>query len=105
MDVPRLRGKSMQVLETMMREVRTMDPNEVLAKLRRLVAEYNMTHDIHDEQRELVDAAVDLDEWLSGGGFLPDAWQRQDAYNAGQQAEATARYNAGQIGDDKPMSE
>lgn len=51
-----------------------MDPNETLRKLRELIRDYNMTHDANDPQRDLVDAAVDLDNWLCNGGFLPDAW-------------------------------
>ena len=55
---------------------RTMDPNETLKRIRELVAEFNAEHDIDHPQRELVDAIVDLDEWLTGDGFLPDGWAR-----------------------------
>lgn len=52
-----------------------MDPNETLHRLREEIARYNETHDAYDEQRTLVDAITDLDEWLSKGGFLPDDWR------------------------------
>jgi hypothetical protein len=84
-----------------------MDPNETLRRMRELHTQWNeeAAIDSVDLAAAMFDYFDALDTWLSRGGFLPDAWQRQDAYNAGQQAEATARYNAGQIGDDKPMSE
>ena len=92
-----------------------MDPNETLRRMRAAIRAYRrgerLLVDGTDAGDRAVEYAEDLDKWLSGGGFLPDAWQanlkkwRQAAYNAGRQAEATARYNAGQIGDDKPMSE
>lgn len=44
-----------------------MDPNETLEQLRR-AADGSASP---DEVQELFH---DLDEWLSGGGFLPDAW-------------------------------
>jgi hypothetical protein len=31
----------------------------------------------HDELDELIDAAAELDVWLSKGGWLPDAWARR----------------------------
>lgn len=51
-----------------------MDPNATLAEIRALVAACQ-AGDIIDGDRlaELVSA---LDEWITGGGFLPAAWQR-----------------------------
>ncbi len=49
-----------------------MDPNETLARIRALCAD--MT-DIDDaDAAELVELVGALDEWLSRGGFLPQAW-------------------------------
>jgi hypothetical protein len=52
-----------------------MDPNATLRQLRELVKEFNKQHDFEHPQRELVDTIVDLDEWLTRGGFLPDSWK------------------------------
>ena len=61
-----------------------MDPNENLAKQRELqkwLNEYDEPFD-RDDDEEYVEKLVDLailveamDEWLSKGGFLPDAWK------------------------------
>jgi hypothetical protein len=101
-----------------------MDPNETLRELREAVSDYRdpmRRSGVEYAAATVVEKFAALDAWLTQGGFLPDAWQRTlpetihnmtpdelsdvRAYNAGRQAEATARYNAGQIGDDKPMSE
>lgn len=59
-----------------------MDPNRALADIRRLVARLDAGFngpepfdpaDAH-ELAELVDG---LDQWLSRGGFLPDAWAKR----------------------------
>lgn len=49
-----------------------MDPNQTLAEIRKILA----TLTVGDTQRlaELADKIEDLDEWLSDGGFPPDAW-------------------------------
>ncbi len=49
-----------------------MDPNAALAEIRRLVAE--------DPERvdPLTEQVAALDEWLSNGGFPPDAWLTDD---------------------------
>jgi hypothetical protein len=70
-----------------------MDPDETLARIRELVATYNEAVDERDAENEtvkdyegyedtllgvvevlpgLVEA---LDEWLSKGGFMPEAWR------------------------------
>ena len=52
-----------------------MDPDEALRKMRQALKWYEdgMEDDMAEEQ--LVVAARDLDEWLSKGGFLPEAWK------------------------------
>ena len=64
-----------------------MDPNETLRELRELadkVAAQDM--DVYSDPEDRADAAragdlaagvQALDEWLSRGGFLPDAWERE----------------------------
>jgi hypothetical protein len=59
-----------------------MDPNETLAQLRTALDALRTTGD--DENVgdavaaafDAAEAAANLDEWLSRGGFLPTAWQR-----------------------------
>ena len=60
-----------------------MDPNAALENMRRAVANYRAGEDADMSAAELVDYARDmaelfagLDEWVTGGGFLPAAWQR-----------------------------
>ncbi|MFD7161410.1 hypothetical protein ACFV9C_42965 [Kribbella sp. NPDC059898] len=48
-----------------------MDPNETLAMIRALVSS-QLELECGGELAELVQA---LDEWMSGGGFLPHDWQ------------------------------
>lgn len=56
-----------------------MDPNAALTRLRTAIHEYGeadaadieLAVEIGDEVYEAVKA---LDEWLTMGGFLPDAW-------------------------------
>lgn len=64
-----------------------MDPNATLAEIRILIKRVDNAKDYptvaeRNEQRALagtylVDAIEGLDGWLSRGGFLPDAWQRE----------------------------
>ena len=49
-----------------------MDPDETLRQLRALVRAEDWDAADGERVRELVAA---LDEWLSRGGFLPDAWR------------------------------
>jgi hypothetical protein len=54
-----------------------MDPNTALRDLREAIAEYDndMNKTAAGPADRLREAAGTLDEWLSKGGFLPDAWQ------------------------------
>ena len=57
-----------------------MDPNATLAELRRLIREYQYRSDmllrIDDEHADpIIERIGALDEWLTKGGFLPDAWK------------------------------
>lgn len=54
-----------------------MDPNATLAKLRHAIESFEDQSDpilAEIAAQEMFEAAQDLDEWLSKGGFLPDAW-------------------------------
>lgn len=57
-----------------------MDPNEALKELRRLAAivrdrsDRGKDPDVDGSAGDLAAAVASLDEWLSGGGFLPTAW-------------------------------
>lgn len=58
-----------------------MDPNEALRMLRDAYSRWEdtigaLSGPAIDAGSDLRDAAVALDEWLSRGGFLPEAWQR-----------------------------
>lgn len=56
-----------------------MDPNTTLAELRRLMDNYDAVPII--EHADRMGAAMrDLDEWLSKGGSLPDAWRERVIY-------------------------
>lgn len=56
-----------------------MDPNAALAAIRRLVTESDVV-DLDDREllasmlEDLANRVQGLDDWLTGGGFLPDAW-------------------------------
>ncbi|MBK6906324.1 MAG: hypothetical protein IPH08_04145 [Rhodocyclaceae bacterium] len=62
-----------------------MDPNEVLKRIRAIAWGQHRTCQLHhtptemvptlDDYQVLADLACDLDEWMSRGGFLPDAWR------------------------------
>lgn len=56
-----------------------MDPNEILQQLRVLLQghRYGEPFSAHhsDQVRDLFAA---LDEWLTRGGFLPDAWRQHE---------------------------
>lgn len=59
-----------------------MDPNTTLAMIRR-IADLTADTDTDDlsesDIQSLSELAVlisSLDAWITGGGFLPDAWQR-----------------------------
>lgn len=57
-----------------------MDPNELLAELRRMVLEMQQSRDEDDEGSmadigaSFADKFTDLDNWITNGGFLPHDW-------------------------------
>lgn len=63
-----------------------MDPDANLTELRERVddlQEYlerqpvtHLTADRRDDVERVLDLFAGLDQWLSGGGFLPTAWRR-----------------------------
>jgi hypothetical protein len=56
-----------------------MDPNAALAEIRKELGQVREAiegdGDLVDSASCLVDAVEALDEWLSKGGFQPDAWR------------------------------
>ena len=63
-----------------------MDPNEALRRIRDLAGQIVSPPDDegddalsndeeHDLAVELAETALGLDEWLTKGGFKPDAWK------------------------------
>ena len=69
-----------------------MDPNEVLETIRRLSSLYRNDGDWDEnETHALIGHIEDLDEWLTKGGFLPQAWRR--ATNTRQSAGADEEGN------------
>jgi hypothetical protein len=63
-----------------------MDPNAALATLRAAAVEWEQAVVAHDERAQLAIAArvlaavLELDGWLSSGGFLPTAWNTNRTY-------------------------
>jgi len=60
-----------------------MDPNETLTKIRELATKIGQFDFDHPEQlygtaADLAEHVEALDEWLSKGGFPPDAWGRPE---------------------------
>lgn len=54
-----------------------MDPNETLNRLREWVKEViGGNADIKIEEEDAADLFIDLDKWLTDGGFLPLDWWR-----------------------------
>jgi len=51
-----------------------MDPNATLTELRDLIDEYYEDGPTDRLTRLLVDHFQALDNWIKGGGFLPDDW-------------------------------
>jgi predicted ArsR family transcriptional regulator len=47
-----------------------VDPNEVLRRAREAA-------ELIGHEQDLVEAFRALDEWITAGGFLPDAWTRR----------------------------
>ena len=58
-----------------------MDPNAALGTLRAAVVEWEQAVTAEDDAARLAiatrafEALIALDDWLSGGGFLPTAWR------------------------------
>lgn len=56
-----------------------MDPNELLRRLREIVAEYYAgDKSAHATAQEMVYEFESLDEWLTNGGFLPTDWIHEE---------------------------
>jgi hypothetical protein len=60
-----------------------MDPNEILRALRALAATVLRDHENadgsgvdQDDASALAEHFAALDEWISGGGFLPESWAK-----------------------------
>lgn len=68
-----------------------MDPNATLAELRELIGQWE--HGTWGEARtdRAMGLAHALDEWLSGGGYLPADWQPD---RSAALAQARSRYPA-----------
>lgn len=62
-----------------------MDPNDALLRLRQAALEHSLAASLVQPDRadrallELKDAWQDLDDWLSAGGHLPEAWHSPPA--------------------------
>ena len=56
-----------------------MDPNKTLEEMRALVERIHeeLDEDATTSAEELALLVTSLDEWLTRGGFLPDAWASQ----------------------------
>lgn len=61
-----------------------MDPTVCLTQIKELIKEINYQEIDHNEFSRpislidvLTDLVLDLDEWLSKGGFLPDQWNNR----------------------------
>jgi hypothetical protein len=54
-----------------------MDPDAALARIRHL-ADTNNCEDARDCYLDLAELVQGLDEWITKGGFLPKAWQKQN---------------------------
>jgi hypothetical protein len=58
-----------------------MDPNKTLQDMRDLAEELLFGgpsgHKLEDLADLLAEATINLDEWLSKGGFLPDDWEEE----------------------------
>jgi hypothetical protein len=54
-----------------------MDPNATLAELRTLAAiDAEDTDDADHDLARMQELVAGLDEWLSGGNYLPEEWQQ-----------------------------
>lgn len=55
-----------------------VDPNETLRKIRRL---YDIVIPEREEMDELCELVQALDDWLTEGGFLPEAWKARHTFS------------------------
>lgn len=75
-----------------------MDPNETLREMRELQAELDSPATVPpalDQLLRLAELAQALDEWITGGGFLPGAWHRQstqELFDARQTAKRAGNH-------------
>lgn len=59
-----------------------MDPDICYQKIKNLIEELNehgasrYDQTLYDLSHELVSSFEDLDEWIRGGGFLPEEWKQ-----------------------------
>jgi hypothetical protein len=49
-----------------------MDPNDALAEMREIAKADQSEY--HDDIHRLCELFIGLDEWITRGGFLPEAW-------------------------------
>ncbi|OMC55387.1 hypothetical protein A5747_13420 [Mycobacterium sp. IS-836] len=54
-----------------------MDPNATLEMIREQLKAFYAERDAEFDAIALADMVAALDDWLSRGGFLPDAWKGQ----------------------------
>lgn len=57
-----------------------MDPNATLANIREILSTYWAGPSEPELVDRLAELTGDLDEWLTNGGFYPDAWQPQSTW-------------------------
>lgn len=57
-----------------------MDPNEALARIRSIIGAAGLENPRMTplQQAHLVEFIDSLDDWMTCGGFLPDAWSNKD---------------------------
>lgn len=56
-----------------------MDPDATLRRVREIIANMEAHDTTTEELCELAQLVDALDQWLSGGGFLPVNWRRLEA--------------------------
>lgn len=59
-----------------------MDPNETLRKLRAMVTAINNDRGASGREDHTAQLFIDLDEWLTKGGFVPNDWYHPTNYSA-----------------------
>jgi len=66
-----------------------MDPTACLREIRALIREFQAGESI--EIGRFVDLVESLDRWITGGGFLPRAWDRAQAKARAMQARTVTQ--------------